>query len=345
MSGPGAPPAARPSDPLVSVVVPVHDEADGLHTFVQRLRAVLDGVGARYEVVLIDDGSRDGSWPLIQRMCADDDRLRGLSLSRNFGKEGALLAGLDAARGDAVVTIDADLQHPPAVIAEMVERWRQGVDVVEAVKRNRTGQGPAARAGGALFNRLFSRLTGVDLTDATDFRLLDRRAVDALRSLPERSMFYRATSTWIGFHRAQVTFDVDPRAAGGSRWSLRSLTRFAVTNLTTFTAAPLHLVTMAGLAFALFSAVLGVQTLWRWIDGQAIEGFTTVILLLLLQGTFVLLGLGVIGEYLARIHDEVKGRPRFLIADRTAPRDRWDAAGSGELAGRDTDTDPPPGAG
>jgi hypothetical protein len=217
------------------------------------------------------------------------------------------------------VVIDSDLQHPPAAIPAMLRLWRAGVHVVEAVKRNRTGQSLGNRLAARLFNATFTRLTTVDLVNATDFRLLSRAAVDALLSLPEHASFFRGTSSWIGFRRATVEVDIDHRQGGESRWTARALFRLAVNGLTSFTAAPLHFVTLAGVGFAAFSMLLGIQTLVRWIRGDSVAGFPTVILLLLILGTFVLLGLGVIGEYLARIHEEVRGRPRYLVQDRTGP--------------------------
>jgi polyisoprenyl-phosphate glycosyltransferase len=303
--------------PELSIVSPVHNEGASLAAFVAAVHAALVDLSPCYEIVLIDDGSRDDSWAQIRAAAAEDPRIRGLSLSRNFGKEAAMRAGLEEARGQAVVMIDADLQHPPEVIPAMVAAWRDGAEVVEAVKRNRPDQSFASRSASRLFNWGFSRLTSVELSDATDFRLLARPAVDALLAMPERSSFFRATSTWIGFERAQVAIEVAPRGAGETRWSVRSLTRMAIDAVTAFTAAPLRLVTGAGIVFALFAVVLGVQTLWRWAAGDAIQGFTTVILILLVQGTFVLVGLGIIGEYLARVHDEVKARPRFIVARRT----------------------------
>jgi glycosyltransferase involved in cell wall biosynthesis len=268
--------------------------------------------------VLVDDGSADDSWDRIVQHALADDRVRGVQLSRNFGKEPAVLAGLEHAAGDAVVVIDSDLQHPPSAIPAMVQRWREGAHVVEAVKRNRTGQGAIGRLGGKLFNRAFTRLTQVDLVNATDFRLLSRPALDALLRLPEHSSFFRGTSSWIGFRRTTIEVDIDHREGGASRWTFRALFRLAVNGLTSFTSAPLHLVTLVGLAFAGFSVVLGAQTLIRWVRGGSLAGFPTVILVLLVMGTFVLLGLGVIGEYLARIHEEVRGRPRYLVQERSA---------------------------
>ncbi|GAA0458224.1 glycosyltransferase [Paractinoplanes deccanensis] len=301
---------------LISVVAPVHNEGPGVERFVRRLTEVLTGAGLRFELVLVDDGSRDDSWDRIVRQSLLDRRVRGIQLSRNFGKEPAVLAGLEHATGDAVVVIDSDLQHPPAAIPAMVRRWREGAHVVEAVKRNRAGQGLVGRIGGRLFNKAFTAMTTVDLVDATDFRLLSRAALDALLRLPEHSSFFRGTSSWIGFRRSTIEVDIDHRADGGSRWTFRSLFRLAVNGITSFTSAPLHLVTFVGLAFAAFAVVLGAQTLIRWVNGGSVAGFPTVILLLLVMGTFVLLGLGVIGEYLARIHEEVRGRPRYLVQER-----------------------------
>lgn len=301
--------------PRISVVSPIYDEGPGVDRFVDRLAQVLRGED--FELVLVDDGSADDSWERICRRAAADERVRGVRLSRNFGKEAALLAGLEHAGGDAVVVIDSDLQHPPSAIPAMIRLWQDGYQVVEAVKRNRTGQGLIGRVGGRLFNRAFTGLTKVDLVDATDFRLLGRPALDALLRLPEHSSFFRGTSNWIGFRRTTLEIDIDHREGGASRWTFRSLFRLAVNGLTSFTSAPLHLVTLVGLAFALFAVLLGAQTLIRWMRGGSVAGFPTVILLLLVLGTFVLLGLGVIGEYLARIHEEVRGRPRYLVQEKS----------------------------
>jgi glycosyltransferase involved in cell wall biosynthesis len=301
--------------PLISVVAPIYNEGPGVDRFVRRLGEVLDGF--RYELVLVDDGSADDSWDRIVGHARTDERVRGIQLSRNFGKEPAVLAGLEHAAGDAIVVIDSDLQHPPSAIPAMVRRWQAGVHVVEGVKRNRTGQGIVGRLGGRLFNKAFTGLTKVDLVDATDFRLLSRPALDALLRMPEHSSFFRGTSSWIGFRRETLEVDIDHREGGASRWTFRSLFRLAVNGLTSFTSAPLHLVTLVGLAFAGFAMVLGAQTLIRWLRGGSVAGFPTVILLLLVLGTFILLGLGVIGEYLARIHEEVRGRPRYLVQERS----------------------------
>jgi polyisoprenyl-phosphate glycosyltransferase len=301
----------------ISIVSPVFNESKGLSVFVDRVEEALRDTGLEYEIVLVDDGSQDDSWDVIAELAMKDPHVRGVELSRNFGKEAALMAGLAETRGDAVLVMDSDLQHPPRVIPEMVQAWRSGADIVEAVKRTRTGQSRAVQVASRLFNSMFRRLTRVDLTNATDFRLLGREVVDTVNAMPERAVFFRGMSTWVGFTRAQVGFDVDARLAGESRWGVRALARLAINAITSFTAAPLHLVTLAGVAFTMFSIVVGVQTFVRWLLGDAIQGFTTVILLLLIQGSFILLGLGIIGEYLARIHEEVKARPRYVVSRRT----------------------------
>ncbi|HET6532500.1 MAG TPA: glycosyltransferase family 2 protein [Actinoplanes sp.] len=312
--------------PLVSVVAPVYNEGEGVDRFVRRLTEILGPEPIRYELVLVDDGSRDDSWQRIAAHSRLDDRIRGVQLARNFGKENALLAGLEHAGGDAVIVIDSDLQHPPSAIPAMLRLWRDGFHVVEAVKRNRTGQPLGNRLAAKLFNHTFTRLTTVDLVNATDFRLMSRTALDALLSLPEHASFFRGTSSWIGFRRTTLEVEIDQREGGASRWTVRSLFRLAVNGLTSFTSAPLHLVTLGGLGFAGFSALLGAQTLVRWMRGGSVAGFPTVILLLLVMGTFILLGLGVIGEYLARIHEEVRARPRYLVQQRSggalAPQER-----------------------
>ena len=246
-----------------------------------------------------------------------DERVRGIQLSRNFGKERPSWPGWSTrpATRSWSSTPTCNTRRPPSRrccgAGATARTWSRRSSATAPVSRAATGW----RA--KLFNATFTRLTTVDLVNATDFRLLSRPAVDALLSLPEHASFFRGTSSWIGFRRAIVEVDIDHRAGGASRWTVRSLFRLAVNGLTSFTSAPLHLVTLGGLAFAAFSVVLGVQTLVRWMRGGSVAGFPTVILLLLVMGTFILLGLGIIGEYLARIHEEVRGRPRYLVQERS----------------------------
>jgi glycosyltransferase involved in cell wall biosynthesis len=235
-----------------------------------------------------------------------------LRLSRNFGKEAALCAGLEHASGRAVITMDGDLQHPPHAIPEMIRRWRSGEAViVDGVKLEKS------RPRSLAFYAVFRALSGVDLDHASDFKLLDRQAVEAWRAMGDRNLFYRGMAHWLGFRRVQVKFEVYERAAGRSRWSVLRLMRLAAHAVVAFSSVPLQLATALGFAFLVFALLLGAQTLLIKLNGRAVSGFATVIILLLIVGSMVLLSLGVIGQYIAAIYDEVKGRPRYLVAEVT----------------------------
>ncbi|AKS43001.1 glycosyltransferase family 2 protein [Wenzhouxiangella marina] len=303
-------------EPLVSVVIPAFNESSGLERLSSRVIEAVESCACQAELVVVDDGSTDDTWARLRQLSAADARIRGVSLARNFGKEAAVLAGLDEACGEAVIVMDGDGQHPPEQLPAMIEAWRAGVDIVEGVKKSRADQSWPARLASRLFNRIFTRLTGVDLTEAADFRLLSRCAVDQLLELPERAFFFRGLSSWMGYPTARIEFETAPRDSGQSKFGLFDLARYALRNTIAFTSAPLQLVTLAGLIFALFAVLLGLQTLWQWYSGQAVEGFTTVILLLLIHGSVVMIALGVIGQYIAQIHHEVKKRPHFIVKDR-----------------------------
>ncbi len=311
------------TQPTLSIVAPFYRDADAVGPFVAAVSDVLARIGESGELILVDDGSDDGTWEAISAAVDASDQVVGVRLSRNFGKESALRAGLERAVGDAVVTIDGDLQHPPTAIEQMVTAWRGGAEVVDGIKANRDSQSVRHRIASRGFNRLFSTLTGVDLHDASDFKLLDRRALDAWLALPERPLFYRGTTAWIGFDHRKVHFEVGRRASGGSRWRPSTLLRLAINAVTAFSTKPLHLMTVAGLLFVAASGLLLVQTLVRYAQGTAAEGFTTIILLMLLQGGAIMVGLGIIGEYVARIHEEVKQRPPYVLREvRGAERHR-----------------------
>jgi glycosyltransferase involved in cell wall biosynthesis len=301
----------------LDVVIPVHCEEEALAGVVAAVGAELAKLGAAYRIVLVDDGSSDGTWRVIERLCHEDERVAGVRLSRRFGKEAAVSAGLELADADAVLVMDGDGQHPPSLIPELVAAWRAGsIDVVEAVKRERGNEPWLHRASARAFTAVTSRLSGYDLREATDFKLLDRRVLAEWRALPERNLFFRGMVAWLGFRRVQVPFSVSPRAGGASRFTPWALLNLGLTAVTAFSTVPLRLVSLVGGLFLLFSVALGLQTLWMWGAGHAVSGFTTVILLLLVLGSAVLIALGVIGEYLARIYQEVKGRPRYVAAER-----------------------------
>jgi glycosyltransferase involved in cell wall biosynthesis len=243
-----------------------------------------------------------------------------LRFSRNFGKEAALSAGLSEARGQAIIVMDGDMQHPPSLIPQLVEGWREGRgDVIEGVKQDRGEEPLSTKLEAKLFYSLSSRLSGYDLRGSTDFKLLDRRVVDTWRGLGEHSLFFRGIVAWLGFERFQIPFSVPSRAGGGSRWTFFKLLVLATTAVTAFSSFPLRLVTLAGLAFLGGAFVMTVNTLYQWASGVDVSGFATVIILLLIVGSTVMVALGIIGEYVARIYEEVKGRPRFVTSARCGP--------------------------
>jgi len=303
--------------PLLSVVLPCLNEGSHLAHSLDEIARVLDGLGLAYELVVVDDGSGDDTWEVLRAARARHPQLRALRLSRRFGKELALAAGLENARGQGVLVMDADLQHPPALIPDMVRAWRdEHYEVVEAVKVRRGAEPLVPRLGARVFYPLFRRLSGFDLAGASDFKLIDRSVLTAWSQMGERNVFFRGMSAWLGFRRKQLEFSVAPRAGGRSGWSPWRLLRLGVTGITSFSSAPIHLITGMGVLFLVFSVLLGLQTLYNKLFQGAQAGFTTVIVLVLLVGSLILIGLGVIGLYIARIYDEVKGRPRYVIRDR-----------------------------
>lgn len=299
----------------LSVVLPAYNEEESVPLAADVIGDLLTQAGIDHELIFVNDGSRDHTWRAIQEAAARRPQVRGIRFSRNFGKEAAIFAGLAQAKGDCCVVLDCDLQHPPEKILEMYRLWQQGWQVVEGVKISRGKESPLHTLAAKTFYRFLSGATRIEMSHASDFKLLDRRAVDVLVAMREKNAFFRALSSWIGFDTAQVEFEVQPRAAGESKWSLRSLTRYAVTNLAAFSTAPLQIVTILGVLVFLCSLVLGCWSLWQKINGQALEGFTTVILLLLLIGSALMVCLGILGYYIAKIYEEIKDRPRYIVAD------------------------------
>lgn len=300
----------------LSVLIPFYNEEEQaaltLATVDQVLSTIVD---CDYEIVVVDDGSRDRTWSVIEAEKVKYPRLRALRFSRNFGKEAAVCALLEHARGDCAVLMDGDLQHPPRYIPEMVRLWREeGWDIVDGVKSERQKESFLGRVSAQMFYKIFKKLSRLDLQNASDFKLLDRKAIDAFNACPERSTFFRGLSAWIGFKRTPLLFEVDARTSGVSKWSPKQLFKLSAQAITSFSSAPLTLVTMSGVLFWLFAFVLGVQTLVNFVLGRAASGFTTVILLLLITGGSIMLSLGLIGSYIGRIYMEIKNRPRYLLS-------------------------------
>lgn len=298
----------------LSIVLPAYNEEQNIANTVKVLTGLLEEQKIDYELVFISDGSKDGTFREIQKAAAGNPRIRGAEFSRNFGKEAGIFAGLELTTGDAVIVMDCDLQHPPSVIPQMWELWQNGVEVVEGIKTSRGRESLGHKLSAGLFYKIMSRLIKMDMSASSDFKLLDRKVVDVLLSLPERNTFFRALSFWAGFRTEPVYYEVQERQFGESKWSFWSLMRYAITNATSFSTLPLQLVTVMGLVSILFSVVLAVQTLVRFLMGNSVEGFTTVILLILIIGGLLMLSLGIIGHYIARIYEEVKGRPKYIIS-------------------------------
>ena len=300
---------------MLSVVLPSYNEEKMIPVACARLGEILGGAAIDYELLFVDDGSKDATWSEIQRCAAADPHVVGVHFSRNFGKEAAMFAGLETAKGDCVVVLDCDLQHPPEKIVEMYRLWEQGYEVVEGIKEDRGQETGLHRFAANSFYGLISRATGMDMASSSDFKLLDRKVVDTLNAMPERNVFFRALSFWVGFRRAEVKYDVRERTAGESKWSTRALIKYAVTNIGSFSSAPLHLITVMGVIALIVAIVFSVVSLVQKLMGVALGGFTTVIILLLLFGSLIMISLGIIGYYIARIYEEVKGRPRYVIEE------------------------------
>jgi glycosyltransferase involved in cell wall biosynthesis len=302
--------------PLVSIVIPVFREGAQLSTFLTAVRSSLSQCNFRYELVVVDDGSPDDTWGVIAAEAKRSQALRALRLSRNFGKESALCAGLEHAHGDAIIVMDADGQHPPLLLPEMMRMWQiSGADIVEAVKRRRGRESLSSKVGAKLFYLILNKLSGFDFKGASDFKLMNRKVLGAWLKMHERNVFFRGMTVWMGFATVQIPFEVVPRSAGQSTWSVLERLKLALIGITAFSSFPLHLVTFAGLVFLGVSVLLGLETLYLKLTGQAVSGFATVILLELIIGSLLMISLGIIGEYLARIYEEVKGRPRYLIKE------------------------------
>ena len=300
---------------MLSIVIPVYNEEKQILKTIEAVCKVLKTVTDDYRLIIVDDGSRDGTWAVLKELSAKDPRLKILRFSRNFGKEAAIMAGLSRAESKACIIMDADLQHPPELIPEMVSLWQEGYEVVEAVKEDRGQESSVSRFSASLFYKIMNRLSGFNLENASDFKLMDKKVVSALLQMPEKETFFRGMSAWVGYTRKEIYFKVPQRETGKSRWSPLKLVRLAITAFTSFSSLPLQFVTFIGILFMLGSVVLGIQTLVMKLRGLAIGGFTTVILLLLIVGSCLMISLGMIGMYIARIYNEVKARPRYIISE------------------------------
>lgn len=308
---------------MLSVVIPAYNEEETIPKTVSTIDRILSENEIGYELIIVNDGSSDNTWNIICDVAANNPKIHGISFSRNFGKESAIIAGLSAAKGDCAVVIDCDLQHPPEKIVEMFHLWEQGYQIVEGIKTDRGKETGFHRFAAKTFYKLISDATNTDMSHASDYKLLDRSAVNVLINMPEKNAFFRALSSWIGFRSIQVKYEVQDREAGKSKWSTQSLIQYALTNITSFTSVPMQIVTMLGMIMFVLGLFLSIQALYKKMLGVALGGFTTVIILQCFSSSIIMISLGIIGYYIAKIYDQVKGRPRYIIAEEVnCPRNR-----------------------
>jgi dolichol-phosphate mannosyltransferase len=305
----------QPSPYRISVVVPVYNESAGIRAFHERATKALEGLpGASFELVYVDDGSADDSFALLSGFAAADPRVRVVKLSRNFGHQIAITAGLDRAAGDCAVVIDADLQDPPEVIARMVEKWREGFDVVYGVRSKRHGEDAMKRITASAFYRLLDRITGIRIpVDVGDFRLMSRRALDELNRLREKDRFVRGLVSWIGFPQAGVAYERDERFAGETKYPYRKMIKFALDGITSFSTAPLKLATWLGYATSVLAFLYLASVFVQRAMGVTVQGWATIMVALLFLGGVQLICLGIMGEYVGRVFNEIKPRPIYVV--------------------------------
>lgn len=307
---------------MLSVIIPSYNEEGNVANTAEVVTKLLEDNDIDFELVFVNDGSKDKTWEALSELSEKDNRIVSVNFSRNFGKEAAIFAGLKTASGDCGVIMDCDLQHPPETIVEMYNIWKNNdVDVVEGVKADRGKENKVYGGFSKLFYKIIKKASGLDMSGASDFKLLDRKVIDSLNEMPERLTFFRALSSWVGFKTEKVYFEVAERHSGESKWSVKSLIKYAVSSITSFTSLPMQLVTGCGIVLFLISIIMGVNTLYNYIAGNSQEGFTTVILLLLLTSSIIMFSLGIIGYYLSKIYEEIKQRPRFIVRETLNKKD------------------------
>lgn len=301
---------------MLSVIIPAYNEEQMIAITANTIHNLLNRAEIEHEIIFINDGSKDKTWLHIQQVSKAYNQIRGISFSRNFGKESAIFAGITEAIGDACVVIDCDLQHPPQKIIDMYRLWEQGYEVVEGVKSDRGKENSVYKLASHTFYQMISSATGIDMSNSSDFKLLDRKVMDILKMIPEKNIFFRAMSSWVGFRTAQVYYEVQERQAGETKWSTKALIKYAVTNITSFTTAPMQIVTILGILMFIGGVSLSILTIMSKLEGRAADGLTTVIILQCLIGSVIMTSIGIVGHYIAKIYEEVKRRPRYIIAER-----------------------------
>ena len=298
---------------MLSIIIPAYNEEKCIRPAFNTISELLSKNNIESEFIFIDDGSSDGTFKEISELANEKANITGLHFSRNFGKESAISAGLAAISGDCAVVIDCDLQHPPEKIVEMYRLWEEGYEIVEGIKRERGDEKKLHGLGAKLFYSFISRMAGFDMANSSDFKLLDKKVVDVLNRMPEKG-FFRAISYWVGYNKTTVEYDVKPRVDGESKWSTKGLVKYAISNISSYSTAPMQTVTFLGFLMLLLSFVLGVWTVVDKLIGRSIEGIPTVIIITIFIGSIIMISLGIIGYYIARIYEEIKGRPKYIIS-------------------------------
>ena len=299
---------------MLSVIIPAYNEELSIDRAHHTITGILNKENIENEIIFIDDGSSDATYKKIKELSDNEANITGLHFSRNFGKEAAISAGLAAATGDCVVVIDCDLQHPPEKIVEMYRLWEKGFEIVEGIKSSRGKENVIHGWAAKSFYSIISSLVGFDMSNASDFKLLDRKVVDILNKIPEKKGFFRAISFWVGYNKTTVEFEVSERTEGESKWSTVSLLKYAISNISAYSTAPMQIVTVLGVMMLAITMIFSVWALIDKICGRALEGMTTVIIILIFIGSIMMISLGIIGYYVARIYEEIKGRPKYIIS-------------------------------
>ena len=298
---------------MLSVIIPAYNEEKCIKSAHKVIHSLLSENNIDCEFIFVDDGSQDETYKMITELSEESENITGLHFSRNFGKESAISAGLAAVKGDCAVVLDCDLQHPPEKIIEMYHLWEEGYEIVEGVKNSRGEENKMHSIAAKIFYSVISRMAGFDMANSSDFKLLDKKVVDVLNKMPERG-FFRAISYWVGYKKTTVEYDVNMRIDGESKWSTKGLIKYAFSNISSYSTAPMQIVTALGFVMLIISVIFGIWALIDKIVGRALEGMTTVIIITIFIGSIIMISLGIIGYYIARIYEEIKGRPKYIIS-------------------------------
>lgn len=297
---------------MISVVIPAYNEENGIK---ENVNEIIKYLPEDYEIILVDDGSKDSTWSRLSELSEENSKIVSVRFSRNFGKEAALMAGISNASGDAVIIMDSDLQHPPEYIPEMIEKWQDGYRIVETIKKNRGKESIFYKASAGIFYGTLRKLSGLDMANSSDYKLLDRSVVEKIKDFREGQLFFRGLVQWVGYERCVIEIDVHERKNGESKFKLKSLMKLALNAITSFSSSLLYLTAVIGTIFFICAVILGIQTIYNKVTGTSADGFTTVILLQLIIGSLVMFCLAVIGIYVGKIYEEVKHRPQYIISD------------------------------